>query len=98
MPSLYRICETTAERWWLICDAQLWLLAVRAGSRLRNKLGVITSETLHWRGGCFAWVVMVWRVRIWTFDLDEAFRANRLLTAAGSIQVGRVIHEADWAF
>lgn len=32
------------------------------------------------------------------FDLDEAFRTDRLLTTPGSVQVRRIIQEADGAF
>jgi hypothetical protein len=37
------------------------------------------------------------RVRIWSFDLYEAFRADRLVAAACFVKVWRVVEEANGA-
>ena len=43
-------------------------------------------------------VCVLWRVRIWTLDLNEAFGTDRLIAASGSVQVWGIIQEADGAF
>lgn len=38
---------------------------------------------------------MVLRVRIGALDLNETFRANRLVTASGTVEIRRIVKEAD---
>jgi hypothetical protein len=41
---------------------------------------------------------MLRRMRVWSFDLHETFRANCLITASRRVEIRRIIQEADGAF
>lgn len=38
---------------------------------------------------------MVWRVGIGALDLNETFRAYRLVTASGTVEIRRIVKETD---
>jgi hypothetical protein len=41
---------------------------------------------------------MFWRVRVGPLNLHKALGANRLITAPGCVEIGRVVKKADWTF
>lgn len=41
---------------------------------------------------------MLWRMRVRALDLNKAFGANGLIAASRSIQVRRIVQEADGTF
>lgn len=88
------ITQSASKRGWVVCDTEFGLLAVRAARRLRYQhLG------RFWIRLRIVLVVMpLGKMRVRSLDLHEALTANLLVAASGSVQIWRVVQEANRAF
>ena len=83
--------ETTSEWWGLVGDAELGLLAVWAGGRLRDQhFGRVFGVKTFVRITDLAVGVMLRQMGVGTFDLNEALAADGLVAASSLVEVRRV--------
>ena len=95
---LIDIDQASTKRRCLEGDSKFRLHAEWTGCRFRYECHIQFNFPrvccFHDLLGRWCWVGVFWRVWIGTFDLNKAFRADRLIATSGSIEVRRIIQEA----
>ena len=84
------ISESSTEWWWFESNAKVWLFAERTCRDLRSE-SIWIRRLTSILGRRF---LMLWKMRVWTFDLYEAFRADVLVATSSFVQVRRVVQKA----
>ena len=89
--------QPSSERRSFIGDAKFGLFAKWAASHLRHQHSILLRL---WRGtvGIIRITVMLRWMRIRPFDLDKAFRADRLVAPPRLIQIRRIEEKANGTF